>query len=301
MNRSTLFWQQMRQRPSYEPTSKLDALVSNRRARIVCGVLVGALAGALAAYYLPLLWWYYANGLSDTSGGPEGVEPMPVLAPFGALVGAGVAGWTMADRIEQRSKKREPAVGRVGRLDARTPTREDPVAPELARRDENPPTGMHDPPRGSGPSRDRVPLVVLPVTLLVLVIAGVASVYGLANLTSHGSAEHGDGPATAPVESTTSQAQAAAYAGLTGDRAAKFAAADFAKLLGISDSDEQGGAVATIGRELDRTRCFHSRHWRPYWRVSFAGGSPIFESKPYALVFCNRNSRIIEVSAPIRH
>jgi len=239
----------------------------NRRARIACGLIAGALAGALTAYYLPQLWWYYANGLSDTSGGPKGVEPMPFLAPFGALIGAGIAGWKMASRPERTPQAHAAVVG-------------------------------------ERPQRDRLPLIVLPVMFVVIAIAGVATVFGLAKLTPNGAARSADALPTSSTESTAAQEPPRAtpgYAGLRPDRAATFAAVDFAKLLGVSGSGIAGGVVATADRKVSRTRCFHSSHWSPYWRVTFAGSSPIFESRRQALVFCNRNEHIIETTAPIPH
>src|SRR5262245_42852885 len=99
----------MRYRPSYEPDSRLEAVMLRRRAWIAFGVVIGTALGAVAAYYLPLLWWYFANGLTDTGGGPHGVSPVPWLAPFGALAGAAVGGLVSARRSEALSRDRGAA------------------------------------------------------------------------------------------------------------------------------------------------------------------------------------------------
>jgi len=83
--------------------------MTHRRALITLGVIAGSLVGAVVAYYLPLLWWYFANGLSDTGGGPHGVEPVVWLAPFGALAGAGIGGLSVARRTEALARERVAA------------------------------------------------------------------------------------------------------------------------------------------------------------------------------------------------
>ena len=151
------------------------------------------------------------------------------------------------------------------------------------------------------PHRDRLPFVVVPLLFAALALAGVAAVYGGARLSD--SLDIPGGPAevaTSPPESTGDAVEprrALRYAGLTRDEAARFAASDLATLIGSSSPE----AIVTDDRELGRTRCFHAGHWRAYWRVSFAGGSPVYESRPDALYYCNGNAHVIEVTAPIRH
>jgi len=89
------------------------------------------------------------------------------------------------------------------------------------------------------------------------------------------------------------------YAGLTSDQAAKLAASDFAKLLtqsGVGDTE-----IATNGEKLARTRCRDGGRWRPYWRVSFAGGSPLFESRRRGLLVCSRNPHVTVSGASFEH
>jgi hypothetical protein len=140
---------------------------------------------------------------------------------------------------------------------------------------------------------------------MILGVAAVLVVYALGKLIeSHDSASS---PRAAPTHvriSTTMKQEPVRtqkFAGLTGVQASKFAASDLAALVGIGPHSSEGAAIATTGRKLSRTRCFHSGHWEPYWRVSFAGGSPVFESARTALVFCNRDRRVLEETAPIQH
>src|SRR5262249_32660842 len=150
--------------------------------------------------------------------------------------------------------------------------------------------------------RDRLPYIVVPAMLVAFALAGVGVVYAVAKVPiSFSSASHSDAPTSTRAATTVTQevTRGPMYAGLTPDRAANFAAIDLAMLVGMGQSDDV--QLATPDRRVSRTRCFHSGHWKPYWSVSFHGGSPIFESRRQALVFCNRNRNVIEVTDPIRH
>jgi hypothetical protein len=177
-----------------------------------------------------------------------------------------------------------------------------------ARRDPATPSGPRegDPPRPPTPRRpDRLPRVVLAIGIVILAAAGVSAVYALGKPTaSHDvlrSASAGSTSAGDSTSRTTGPRTAPRYAGLTHERTANLAATDLATLLGSGSSGSAGGVIATSGSRLIRTRCFHSGHWSAYWNVRFAGGSPVFESRRQALVFCNRNPHVIEGTSPIRH
>src|SRR5262249_45490358 len=147
------------------------------------------------------------------------------------------------------------------------------------------------------PRPDRLPLIVLSLVFVALALGGVGAVYTLGKLIPSHDVTSGTSAAPTSAEATTVSREprrAPAYAGLTPDRAARFAVLDFAPLLGTSgQSGADIGTIATTGKKLGRTRCYHAGHWNQYWRVSFAGGSPIFESRKQALVFCNRNPHVI--------
>jgi hypothetical protein len=91
-----------------------DTALMQRASRRALWIVGCALVGAIAGYYLPLIWFLYAYGLTDTSGGPKGPSSVAWLAPVGAVVGA-VAGGL----IERR---RTAGSGDLERLDS-TPIR----------------------------------------------------------------------------------------------------------------------------------------------------------------------------------
>ena len=55
-----------------------------RRRRIASAIIVGAAIGGVVAFFLPWLWFYYANGYGDPGSGPT-TSVDPSLAPVGPL------------------------------------------------------------------------------------------------------------------------------------------------------------------------------------------------------------------------
>jgi hypothetical protein len=159
------------------------------------------------------------------------------------------------------------------------------------------------------PGRDRLPLVILGIFVVVAFLAGG----GIWYLVSQATGTKGEAPATAASSTTAptiaakrGRTRGAAYAGVSREQARRFAAIDTAKLvkssLGSTLTQEQMIAeYLTINSRLSRTRCFHDGHWGLYWRVSFAGASPMFESRDRGLLFCNHNTHVIETTPPYRH
>jgi hypothetical protein len=90
----------MRYTPSYQPAGWFERFMTSRRALTIGGVVAGAVVGGAIAYELPLLWFVFANGLSDTSGSGRGISGLLWLAPVGAIVGAVVGGLVMSKRTE---------------------------------------------------------------------------------------------------------------------------------------------------------------------------------------------------------
>lgn len=62
------------------------------------GVIVGAAIGGVVAFFLPLLWFYYVNGESNTGDSGPPVSVAPSLAPVGVIIGA-IAGGVIARRL----------------------------------------------------------------------------------------------------------------------------------------------------------------------------------------------------------
>lgn len=88
------------------------------------------------------------------------------------------------------------------------------------------------------------------------------------------------------------------YAGLTENEASIRAASDWRRILEESGTSSPGETVAQANPRFARTRCLHAGRWQAYWRVTFAGTSAIFESQKRGLLFCNRDTSVIEVIAP---
>jgi hypothetical protein len=140
--------------------------------------------------------------------------------------------------------------------------------------------------------------------MLFVVVAGVIGAIELRKLLPSHDATSATDAAPRFGDSTSVRAgrsRMLRYAQLTAGQATRLAVSDLGTLVGIGSSIPGNAQIVTSGRRLDRTRCFHAGHWKPYWSVSFAGGSPIFESGRDALMFCNRDPQVIETSKPIRH
>jgi len=69
-------------------------------------------------------------------------------------------------------------------------------------------------------------------------------------------------------------------------------------VLPIEDVESVGPLRRTVSVRYSVTRSGPSATTSA---PSGAGGSPSFESRRQALVFCNRNAHIIETTAPITH
>lgn len=84
-------------------------------AALTRGIILGAAIGGVVAFFLPLLWFYYANGLSNTGDGGPSVSVAPSLAPMGVIIGAitgGVTAWRRA-ALSSRDNAAAQAQGAV--------------------------------------------------------------------------------------------------------------------------------------------------------------------------------------------
>ena len=156
------------------------------------------------------------------------------------------------------------------------------------------------------PRRDRLPQIVFALALGIAIALVGAAAYLSTTVSWHWTGKQEAGSESTqttskPAGATATTRHLVVYAGLTRDQAATFAASDFAKLLGGSGSGVTGSGVATDGQVLARTRCLDGHRWTAYWRVSFVGGSPVFESRRRGLLVCNKNPRITVSGAELEH